>query len=88
MCNAMYIKSHFFTYYILHTNYHICTNYYDSEKYIAIVESIRTLLPDAAIIADAIVGFPGETEEQFENTLDLMRQVLYSNIYICAYNLF
>ena len=48
---------------------------YTRERYLEIVKNIRDLIPDAAITADCIVGFPGETEEQFENTLDLMRQV-------------
>eukprot|EP00965_Chrysotila_dentata_P057919 1920058-Pleurochrysis_carterae.AAC.2 len=40
------------------------------------VRQIRARLPDAAITADAIVGFPGETEEQFQNTLKLMEEVM------------
>jgi len=40
-----------------------------------IIDTIRQYMPDASISADAIVGFPGETEEQFENTLALVADV-------------
>ena len=43
-------------------------------------------LPDAAITADAIVGFPGETDEQFEATLDLMRKVKLDQLSTAAYS--
>ena len=55
-------------------------------RYREIVDNIRTRLPDAAITADAIVGFPGETEEQFENTLQLMRDVRFDQINTAAYS--
>jgi len=42
---------------------------YTHEIYRRIIDTIRQYMPDASISADAIVGFPGETEEQFENTL-------------------
>lgn len=48
---------------------------YTRERYLQIVSAIRSALPDAAITADVIVGFPGETEEQFQRTLDLMEEV-------------
>ena len=50
---------------------------YSVQKYLEIINRIRTLLPDAAITSDFIVGFPGETEEQFENTLNLMEKVKF-----------
>lgn len=48
---------------------------YTRERYLCIVQAIRAAIPDAAIVADCIVGFPVETEEQFQATLDLMEQV-------------
>ena len=50
-----------------------------------IVDRIRTLMPDAAVTADVIVGFPGETEEQFQNTLKLMEAVKFDQLNTAAY---
>jgi tRNA-2-methylthio-N6-dimethylallyladenosine synthase len=50
---------------------------YSREKYLHIVNNIRRILPDAAITADCIVGFPGETDEQYENSMNLLREVFY-----------
>ena len=50
-----------------------------------IVDRIRALLPDAAVTADVIVGFPGETEEQFQNTLRLMERVKFDQLNTAAY---
>ena len=59
---------------------------YTRERYLDIVDKIRLHLPDATIIADCIVGFPGETNEQFERTLDLMRIVKFDQIMTAAYS--
>ena len=48
---------------------------YTRARFLEIVAAIRKQLPDAAITADCIVGFPGETEEQFLRTLSLMEEV-------------
>ena len=48
---------------------------YTHERYRQIIAKIREYLPDAAISADAIVGFPGETETQFANTLKLVEEI-------------
>lgn len=48
---------------------------YSRARFLEIVGAIRSQLPDAAITADCIVGFPGETEEQFLKTLSLMEEV-------------
>eukprot|EP00960_Hanusia_phi_P040930 754745-Hanusia_phi.AAC.2 len=55
------------------------------EQYLKIVKRIRELCPDAAITADCIVGFPGETEEQFENSLKLMEEVKFDVVNTAAY---
>jgi len=59
---------------------------YTREKYLRIIEMIRGYMPDASISADAIVGFPGETEEQFQNTLDLVEQVGFDQLNTAAYS--
>ena len=56
------------------------------EKFLQIVERIRDRLPDAAITADMIVGFPGETDEQFEDTLKLMEEVQFDSVNTAAYS--
>uniref|UniRef100_A0A7S3AP46 Radical SAM core domain-containing protein n=1 Tax=Haptolina ericina TaxID=156174 RepID=A0A7S3AP46_9EUKA len=59
---------------------------YTAKRFLEIVDHIRQRIPDAAITADAIVGFPGETEEQFENTLELMRAVKFDQLNTAAYS--
>ncbi|MGG6297395.1 tRNA (N6-isopentenyl adenosine(37)-C2)-methylthiotransferase MiaB [Leptolyngbya sp. AN02str] len=59
---------------------------YTREKYLRIIDTIRRYMPDAAISADAIVGFPGETEEQFQNTLKLVEEVGFDQLNTAAYS--
>jgi tRNA-2-methylthio-N6-dimethylallyladenosine synthase len=59
---------------------------YTHERYRQIIANIRDLMPDAAISADAIVGFPGETEEQFENTLKLVDEIGFDQLNTAAYS--
>jgi len=59
---------------------------YTQEKYRRIIEKIRQYMPDASISADAIVGFPGETEEQFENTLQLVEDIGFDHLNTAAYS--
>lgn len=59
---------------------------YTHEKYRRIIETIREYMPDAAISADAIVGFPGETEAQFENTLKLVDDIGFDLLNTAAYS--
>ncbi len=59
---------------------------YTQEKYRRIIEMIRHYMPDASISADAIVGFPGETEEQFENTLKLLEEISFDMLNTAAYS--
>jgi tRNA-2-methylthio-N6-dimethylallyladenosine synthase len=56
------------------------------EKYLHIVDRIRSRLPDASISADVIVGFPGETEEDFQDTLRLMEEVKFDTVNTAAYS--
>ncbi len=59
---------------------------YTHEKYRRIIDSIRAIMPDASITADAIVGFPGETEAQFENTLRLVDDIKFDLVNTAAYS--
>lgn len=56
------------------------------EKYRSIIESIKRLIPEATIFTDIIVGFTGETEEEFENTRKIMEEVKYNMAYIAQYS--
>ncbi|MBD1844088.1 tRNA (N6-isopentenyl adenosine(37)-C2)-methylthiotransferase MiaB [Cyanobacteria bacterium FACHB-63] len=59
---------------------------YTHERYRRIIDTIRQYMPDASISADAIVGFPGETEAQFENTLKLVEEIGFDLINTAAYS--
>ena len=59
---------------------------YDRERYLKLVETIRRCVPDAVITTDLIVGFPGETEKDFEETLDLLRTVEYDDAFTFFYS--
>lgn len=59
---------------------------YTQEKYRRMIEMIRHYIPDAAISADAIVGFPGETEAQFQNTLKLVDEIGFDLVNTAAYS--
>lgn len=59
---------------------------YTQEKYRRIIDTIRSYMPDASITADAIVGFPGETEEQFEKTLKLVEDIGFDLVNTAAYS--
>jgi len=56
------------------------------EKFLSIVDRIRQRLPDAAITADVIVGFPEETEQDFLDTLDIMEKVKFDTVNTAAYS--
>ena len=59
---------------------------YTHEKYRRIIDTIRHYMPDAAISADAIVGFPGETDAQFEQTLKLVDDLSFDLVNTAAYS--
>lgn len=59
---------------------------YTHNRYQEIIHNIRRNIPDASISGDAIVGFPGETEEQFQRTMDLVREVGFDRVNTAAYS--
>ncbi|CAJ1346928.1 unnamed protein product, partial [Effrenium voratum] len=59
---------------------------YTATRYRQIVERIRSEIPTAGLSADAIVGFPGETEEQFQRTLELVQDVGFLTVNLAAYS--
>ena len=60
---------------------------YRAEKYLGIIDRVRELIPNAAITTDIIVGFPGETEEDFQATLDVVRKSRFSVAYTFQYSI-
>lgn len=60
---------------------------YTKEQYLALVKKLREAVPDISISTDLIVGFPGETEEDFQETLDLVRQVEYDSAFTFLYSI-
>ncbi|MCO1595967.1 tRNA (N6-isopentenyl adenosine(37)-C2)-methylthiotransferase MiaB [Micromonospora sp. RHAY321] len=59
---------------------------YRSDRYLGIIEKVRTAMPDAAITTDIIVGFPGETEADFQRTLDVVREARFSSAFTFQYS--
>ena len=59
---------------------------YRSDKYLGILERVRAAMPDAAITTDIIVGFPGETDADFEETLRVVREARFSVAYTFQYS--
>jgi tRNA-2-methylthio-N6-dimethylallyladenosine synthase len=60
--------------------------HYDREKYLSTVGYMRKMIPDIALTTDIIVGFPGETDEDFEDTLDMLRKVRFDMIFSFIYS--
>ncbi|MFM2116755.1 MAG: tRNA ((37)-C2)-methylthiotransferase MiaB [Actinomycetota bacterium] len=59
---------------------------YRTTKYLTILDKVRNEIPDAAITTDIIVGFPGETEEDFQQTIDLVRQAKFASAFTYQYS--
>ncbi|MGW5052521.1 tRNA (N6-isopentenyl adenosine(37)-C2)-methylthiotransferase MiaB [Actinokineospora sp. NPDC004072] len=59
---------------------------YRSARYLSILEKVREAMPDAAITTDIIVGFPGETDADFEATLEVVRQARFSGAFTFQYS--
>lgn len=60
--------------------------HYDKEQYLTLVEKIRKAVPDIALTTDIIVGFPGETEEDFLETMDVVQKVHYDSAFTFIYS--
>ena len=60
--------------------------HYTKEDYLSLVEKIKTANPDIALTTDIIVGFPGETEEDFEETIDVVRKVKFDSAFTFIYS--
>ncbi len=59
---------------------------YTREQYLELVAKIRNAFPEASLTTDIIVGFPGETEEDFSQTLDLVQRVRYDSAFTFKYS--
>lgn len=59
---------------------------YDTERYLELVEDLRSAIPGISLSTDIIVGFPGETEEDFQATYDLVRRVSYGQVFTFIYS--
>ncbi|GAA3434677.1 tRNA (N6-isopentenyl adenosine(37)-C2)-methylthiotransferase MiaB [Kutzneria kofuensis] len=59
---------------------------YRTDKYLGILDKVRAAMPDAAITTDIIVGFPGETEEDFQGTLDVVREARFASAFTFQYS--
>jgi tRNA-2-methylthio-N6-dimethylallyladenosine synthase len=60
---------------------------YRSERYLGIIDRVRTAMPEAAITTDIIVGFPGETEEDFQGTLDVVAASRFAGAFTFQYSI-
>jgi tRNA-2-methylthio-N6-dimethylallyladenosine synthase len=59
---------------------------YRAERYLGTIQRVRAAMPHAAITTDLIVGFPGETEEDFADTLDVVRQARFASAFTFQYS--
>ena len=59
---------------------------YTKEQYLNLVEKMKAKIPNLTLSTDIIVGFPGETEEEFEDTLDVVRRVRFEQVYMFIYS--
>ncbi len=59
---------------------------YRAQRYLAIIDEVRAAMPDAALTTDVIVGFPGETEEDFAATLDVVRAARFASAFTFQYS--
>ena len=59
---------------------------YTKEQYLSLVEKMKKAIPNLTLSTDIIVGFPGETEEDFEDTLDVVRKVKFEQVFMFIYS--
>jgi len=59
---------------------------YNRRQYLELVEKLRANIPDLTLTTDIIVGFPGETEEEFEDTISLVKEVEYDSAFMFIYS--
>lgn len=59
---------------------------YTKEQYLELVDKMKARIPDVVFSTDIIVGFPGETDEEFEDTLDVVKKVNYEQVYMFIYS--
>ena len=64
----------------------IMNRHYDKERYLTLVEKIKTAMPDISLTTDIIVGFPGETEEDFLETMDVVKKVRFDSAFTFLYS--
>ncbi len=60
--------------------------HYDTAEYRRIVEKLREVFPNAAITTDMMVGFAGETEEEFAQSLEFARSIAFAKVHVFAYS--
>ncbi|GHE28511.1 tRNA-2-methylthio-N(6)-dimethylallyladenosine synthase [Streptosporangium violaceochromogenes] len=60
---------------------------YRAERYLGIIDRVRAAMPDAAVSTDIIVGFPGETEDDFQGTLEVVRRSRFANAFTFQYSI-
>ena len=59
---------------------------YGRERYLTLVDRLRSAIPDLALTTDVIVGFPGETEADFRETLEVVEEVRYDGAFTFVYS--
>ena len=59
---------------------------YTKEQYLELVKKMKTKIPNLTLSTDIIVGFPGETDEEFEDTLDVVEKVKFEQVYMFIYS--
>ena len=64
----------------------LMNRHYTREDYFTLIDKVRAVRPDISLSTDIMVGFPGETEEDFEDTLDLVKRVKYDNAFTFIYS--